>query len=75
MIAVLPILALREINASTWGLAEWLVTIIVVLGAIAVAIVVSKVMGFEIPQWVWQIVGIVFAVFVGVIAIRFLLSM
>ncbi len=77
MNTLIPVLAARDISSSTsaWGIGEWLIAFIVVLGCIAIAIVVTKVMGFQIPQWVWQVVGIVAAVVVGVIAIKFLLGM
>jgi hypothetical protein len=40
-----------------------------------VAVIVVKACGLQVPAWFWQIVGIVALCFVGVVAIRFLLSM
>jgi hypothetical protein len=57
------------------SMGEFLIWVIVLAGMIGVAVIVVKACGLQVPAWFWQIVGIVALCFVGVVAIRFLLSM
>jgi len=56
------------------GLAGWAILIIVIAAIIAVIFVITKAMGVAIPQWVMAILWIIFAAVVGVVAIKFLVS-
>ncbi len=58
-----------------WDLLHLLIVLLICVGAVAVAVIILKVLGWTIPQWVWQILGIVAAVVVGVIALKFLWSL
>lgn len=62
-------------HGRSWGIGEIATAIIVCLAIIGIVIIISKVMGFVIPQWVWQILMIVVAAVVAIIAIRFLLTL
>lgn len=58
--------------AGTIG--HWLIIGLVVAAIIGIAYIVLRQTGVAVPPWAIQILWIVVAVFVGVIAIRFLLS-
>lgn len=60
---------------AVWGLAEWLTALIAIGGAIAVAYVVFGVLGWQPPSWLIRILCIVAACVVGILAIRFVLSL
>ncbi len=60
---------------STWTLEGWLVAILIIAGAVAVALIVLRVLGYTVPPWVWQIAWICAAVFLGILALRFLFSL
>jgi hypothetical protein len=55
-------------------LASWAIWLIIVAAVLGIAWVVVKQMGIPIPAWVGQILGIIFLAIVGVLAIKFLLS-
>ncbi len=57
------------------GLLHLFIVIIIAVAAVAILIVVLKAMGYAVPQWVWAIVGILAAAFVGIFALKFLWSM
>lgn len=58
----------------TWSLASLLIAAIIICGLIAIAYIVIKAMGVPIPPWFWQVLGIILIVIVGVLAIKFLMS-
>jgi len=60
---------------GAWGIGEWLIAMLVLLGVLAIAYLVVKSLGLPIPPVVWQIIGIVIAIGFGIVAIRFLLSL
>jgi hypothetical protein len=60
---------------QAWGFGQIAIFVIVALAVIGIVIVAAKVMGVPIPQWVWQITGIVIVACVAIVAIRFLLGM
>lgn len=60
---------------SAWSLADFLIAILMIAGAIAITFIILRVMQVQIPPWVIQIFWIVVAVCVGIFAIRFILSM
>jgi hypothetical protein len=49
--------------------------VIFVIAAIAITIVIVRAMGIEIPGWVYTVVWILVAAFVGILALKFLASM
>lgn len=67
--------AIAQMVAGGWGFGQIAIAVIVLLAVIGIVIVATKVMGVPIPQWVWQIAGIVIVACVAIVAIRFLLSM
>ncbi len=73
--ATLLFASLADSGGGTWDLARIAKWVLISLGILVIAVIVSRVLGFVIPQWVWQIVGVVAAVFLGIIAINFLASM
>jgi len=58
-----------------WTLENIIIAIIVLAGVCAIALVATRAMGINIPQWVFQIFWIVIVVVVAVLAIRFLFSL
>jgi hypothetical protein len=66
---------LSQIVGRAWGFGEIAIAVIVALAVIGIVIVATRVMGVPIPQWVWQIIGIVVVACVAIVAIRFLLGM
>lgn len=59
----------------SWSIGDVLVWLLIAVGVVAITVIVLRVLGWQIPQWVWQIVGICVAVVIGILAIRFLLSL
>lgn len=57
------------------GIAHWAVIAIVLIGIIAIAYVIIRQMGVNIPPFVTQILWIIILVVLGVVAINFLLSL
>lgn len=53
----------------------YLIVLIVVIGAIAIAYVAARAMGVAIPDWVIKILWIIGIVVVAVVAIRFLATL
>lgn len=64
----------RGWGVGAWGWGEFLIAVIVIAAVIAIVSIILRVLGITIPAWIVQIFWIVFAVFVGVFAIRLLLS-
>jgi hypothetical protein len=58
-----------------YSFAQLAIAIIIILAIGGVVVVVAKHSGVRIPQWVWTIAGIVLLAAVGIVAIRFLMSL
>lgn len=56
-------------------LLNWIVMIVVIIGAIAIAYVVANAVGIAIPAFIIKILWIVLAVVIGVFAIKFIYSL
>jgi uncharacterized protein (DUF983 family) len=62
-------------QAGIAGQIGWMAIVgIVIAGIIGIALVVARATGIAIPNWVIQILWIIFAVVVGVLAIKLVLS-
>lgn len=61
--------------ARAWGVGELVIAFIVVVGILAVGWIAARAVGFPVPQWVWQVVGVVIVVVVCVLAVRFLMGL
>jgi len=72
--ALLPLIAMTIIAqvGTSYTLIQWIVIVIVIAGIIGIALVVVRQAGISIPGWVVQILWIVLAVVVAVVAIKFL---
>lgn len=57
---------------SSMGILGWIIAIIILAGAVAILVVILNRFGIKVPDWIIQILWILFAVVVGVVAIRFL---
>ncbi len=57
---------------AEYTLIHWILVCIVVAGIIGIFLVVVRQAGIEVPGWIIQILWIVLAVVVSVIAIKFL---
>ncbi len=60
---------------GSYSFGEIVIGLIIVVAIIAVAIAITRAMGWEIPSWVWTVVGICIAAVVAILAIRFLMSL
>ncbi len=58
--------------ATSYTLIQWIIIAIVFAGIVGIALVVIRQAGIAIPGWVIQILWIVLAVVVAVVAIKFL---
>jgi hypothetical protein len=56
------------------GIASWAVWIIIVAAIVAIVVVICRQMGVAIPPFVVTILWIILAAVIGVLAIKFLLS-
>lgn len=59
-------------QVGQYTLIQWVIIAIVLAGIIGIALVVVRQAGIAIPGWVVQILWIVLAVVVAVVAIKFL---
>lgn len=62
-------------GGGAWTLGEILIAVVVVIALIAVVAIFVRVAGIPIPNWVWQILGVVVCAFLVILAIKFLLSL
>ncbi len=60
---------------SSWGIGDIACALLVIAGIVAVFLIASKQLGFTLPPWVIQILWVLAVVFVGILAIKFLMSM
>ncbi len=58
-----------------WGIAEIAIFIVLLLGIIGLVLIFVRVSGVQVPQWVWQVIGLVIAMVVIIAAIRFVAGM
>ncbi len=58
-----------------WGIVEIAIFIVLLLAIIGLVIIFVRVSGVPVPQWVWQVIGIVVAAVVVIAAIRFVAGM
>lgn len=56
-------------------IADTLKWILIIAGIAAIALIVVRAMGWQVPSWFWQILLVIALVVVGVLAIRFLVSL
>lgn len=54
------------------GIAKW---VIIVGGLIAIVLIALRGMGVPMPQWVWQVLGVLLIVVVCILAVNFLGSL
>ncbi len=66
---------LAQARHFNWTLENIIVLIIIVAAAIGVLFIVLRVFNVQIPQWLVQIVCIVVAAVIGIVAIRFLFTL
>ncbi len=58
-----------------WGFVEFAIAIVVILAVCGLVLIFTRVAGITLPQWVWQVLGIVIAAVVIIWAIRFVAGM
>lgn len=65
-----------QLRGGTMSLEGILIGVLVFIAVVAIAyIIITKAFGVTIPQWLIQVFWIVVAVAIGVIAIKFVLSL
>ncbi len=62
-------------GAAGFSIVHWIIVIIIVAAVIGIMFVVLRQMGVQIPGFIVQIGWILLAAVVGIIAIKFLLSL
>ncbi len=62
-------------GAAGFSIVHWIIVIIVIAAVIGIMFVVLRQMGVDIPPFIVTIFWIVVAAVVGIVAIKFLLSM
>jgi hypothetical protein len=67
--------AMFQGGVGAWGIAEWIIAIIAIAGAVGILIIVLRVMDISIPDWAWKIFWIVVLVAVAIFAVRLIFSM
>ncbi len=67
-----PVIVAQAGIVTTVG--TWMLIAIVVAGIVGIAIIVANKAGVQIPGFIIQILWVIFAVVIGVIAIKFLMS-
>ncbi len=72
---MLLMLAVIAQAAGTSGFSETARWVLICLGIVAVVFIVAQAIGVAIPSWVWKLALVVLAVFLGILAIRFLAAM
>lgn len=58
-----------------WSLAHYAILVIIIAAVVAILMVILRQMGVGVPPFVVNILWIILAAFVGVLAIKFLLSL
>ncbi len=61
--------------AALGGLSETLVTVIIVIAVVVVFAIFIRAMGDKIPSWLTQIIWVILAAVIAIVAIRFLLGL
>lgn len=62
-------------QAAAGTLVSWLIGAVIIAAIIGLVVIGFRVFGVPIPQWVWQVVGIVICAAVIIVAIKFVASM
>jgi hypothetical protein len=57
-----------------WTLADYAIALVVLLAIIALLYVAARAMGAPLPEWFFQVVGIVIVAFVVIVGIRIIVS-
>ncbi len=60
---------------ASYDLVHWIIIAIVLCGIVGIALIAARKAGITVPDWVWQILGIILVVVVAVLAIKFLAGM
>jgi hypothetical protein len=58
-----------------WALADYAIALVVLLAIVALVYVAARAMGAPLPQWFFQVVGIVVVAVVIIVAIRIVVSL
>lgn len=58
-----------------WSIPDILVVVVIIAICIGIAVIVVKKSGVPIPDWFWQIVGLILLGVLAVFAIRFVSSL
>lgn len=58
-----------------WTLADYAIAVVVLLAIVALVYIAARAFGTPLPQWFFQVVGIVVAAVIVIVAIRFIASL
>ena len=62
-------------GGGAWSIGQIAIAVVIVIAIIAIVAIFVRVAGIPIPNWVWQILGIVVCAFLVILAIKFVLSL
>ena len=68
-------LLLAQAGFGGYSIGHIAIMVVVALAIIGIVIIAARVFGIPIPQWVWQILGIVVVACVAIVAIRFVMTL
>ncbi len=60
---------------TQWSMTDLAIFFVVLAIIIGIVVIVVRQAGIQIPQWVWQIAGLVILAVVAILAIRFVASL
>jgi hypothetical protein len=72
---MMNLLALWQNPPGQWNFADYAVVFVVFCGLAGIALIVLRNSGVQVPQWVWQIIGLVALIIVAILAIRLIASL
>lgn len=60
---------------TSWGIGELLIALVIICGAVAIAVIALRKLNIPVPEWFKQMLWVVVIVVVAVVLIRFVLSL
>jgi hypothetical protein len=66
---------LAQAALGGWSVAQFAIAVVIIAAIIGLVLIGLRVMGVALPQWFWQVVGIVVIAAVIIFAIKIVASM
>lgn len=65
----------QAVGPAGWSIGQIAIAVILIAAIVAVVFIAVRAFGLPIPQWVWQVIGVLIVAFVCILAVRLLMSM